>query len=1244
MIQRTVKVIIALSLLLAVPVTQAECQPSLIGTPCAYGGLAGTSRIEPGITLAAGNPIHLATGNKYQQDIDLPPNPALRGLELIRHYNAMDARTSVLGRGWTLSYDTQLHRVASGWQIVQADGGRIAFPDSSLNANKIHQTVNGTLQYSEGHYDWHLPSGDTLGFDRRGKLTTIQWPNGESLYIVRHADGDALDGHIQAVHNAHGRSLGFHYDIVHHQVRLTAVDTPLGRFDYSYDIPEAEPSSSPHRLVRIHRPDGMQRHYLYEPALQAGHHYALTGIKIESPWNDEHERVNTWAYDTRGRAIDSISTAAGKTRHKLQFDYRQESSRQHDGLTVVRDESGGETFFHTAIRGSHHVLTSVHGDGCFGCAAPGSQAAYDDHGRLTSINGTEIERTQAGAIRSVQPSGMGWPGLVLRYNNRGQRDQWESSVTGAEHMRYNDEGLPVERRFANGDTVTMAYDFQHRPVEVRERHGKTQSVTRLMWHGHQLVRIEHPGEVEARRYDKQGRVRERTLMRPPGSSGVPVQIREEFSYDDDHRLTKHQLPEGGSLHYHWGQGPQLKAIYWQDIKGRKHPVLEALPGEPGYRYGNGLHLDTAADASHLIRELRLRHQDHLIWAQELSYDSQQRIATEVHYQNTDKGGSQPSSWHYAYDDQSRLAGYRRISDENTSQDTVWLAWQEDGSAAAIRTHNGTRKPVAHRDASGLVTQVDGYELSYGASRRLESVTRSGRQIARFRHNAFGHRISRESASGGQTDYFYLNNQLVAETVHSEDGLWNLALSDAEPGFIITRRYVYAHHVPVAVIDYSPGARAGQLYAVHADLQGAPRLVTDREGRIRWQADYSPLGQAINLTGDLRLDLRLPGQVADPDTGWHDNVLRTYMPAWGHYLEPDPLGPVPGNQAYGYANQQPRRYADPMGLLLFAFDGTRQTADTRSNVWKMSQYYLDGPVHYHPGPGNAVFINWDTLTAQQAKQILETQWKWLLYELSRPEAAAEITPIDILGFSRGAALARHFGNMVAQNVHQGLFQFNDPFFGAVSACVDLRFMGLFDTVTQFGIAGSLNRNYDLSIAAAWEWVAHAVALHERRWLFPLTAASGETPDNVVEAPFIGAHSDIGGGVLPAAQGQPGGRGDLSNVALNWMIWQARAASVSLGDISDEHGSVSQPIVHDFRAPTLRTLHDGDRRVDAPDGQRWLSTQARHARLGREPRMQTESLIQRHKKWRSQGGPEVGVVDMDGYAQWLHDELGWQALPV
>src|SRR5690606_35013681 len=145
---------------------------------------------------------------------------------------------------------------------------------------------------------------------------------------------------------------------------------------------------------------------------------------------------------------------------------------------------------------------------------------------------------------------------------------------------------------------------------------------------------------------------------------------------------------------------------------------------------------------------------------------------------------------------------------------------------------------------------------------------------------------------------------------------------------------------------------------------------------------------------------------------------------GQYLEPDPLGPLPGSQALGYAAQQPRRYIDPLGLILFAFDGTRNSATTYSNVWKMSQAYLDGPVYYHSGPGNSMYIDWDAVTAGRAAQIVENQWQSLLNALSHSGSLLDHTPIDIIGYSRGAALARHFGNLVNQHTQDNLFSYHD----------------------------------------------------------------------------------------------------------------------------------------------------------------------------------------------------------------------------
>jgi RHS repeat-associated protein len=639
-----------------------------------------------------------------------------------------------------------------------------------------------------------------------------------------------------------------------------------------------------------------------------------------------------------------------------------------------------------------------------------------------------------------------------------------------------------------------------------------------------------------------------------------------------------------------------------------------------------------------VRLQALAYRGQPVWSASLDYDEGGRLARERH---TVVAAGHDRSWSYAYDARDRLVGARR-NGSAADVDTSWFAWNEDGSLAARHVNGATARPRIARDASGLPHMAEGFALSYGPNRRLVRVQEGDDVVAHYRHNAFGHRIAKRSRHG-DVDYFYLDNRLVAER-RNDAVLETAGPPHADTGNeplqpLVTRRYLYAHHALVGVIDYVDG----ELYYAHSDPVGAPRVLTDATRTIRWLADYQPTGAAERVSGDLTLNLRLPGQVLDEETGWHDNVLRTYAPRLGHYLEPDPLGPVPGNQALGYADQQPRRHIDPLGLILFAFDGTRNNAQSQSNVWKMSQYYLDGPVYYHSGPGNPYYVDWNAITAWQASQIIDTQWLSLLNALGRADGGREHIPIDIIGFSRGAALARHFANLVGQHVDHGLFSYHDSVRGLVTACVDLRFMGLFDTVAQFGLAGSRNSNYDLSIASAWQWVAHAVALHERRWLFPLTSVQHGLSENTVEAPFIGAHADIGGGALMLDDGTMGSRGDLSDVALNWMIWQARAASLRFGDVAAHDAEISDPILHDLRSPALRSVQDGDRRVDGPGGTLMYGYQHDHPGLGSAQRQDVEALIARVENWRNSAGDEVGHVDMQAYALWLQRELGWAALP-
>lgn len=137
-------------------------------------------------------------------------------------------------------------------------------------------------------------------------------------------------------------------------------------------------------------------------------------------------------------------------------------------------------------------------------------------------------------------------------------------------------------------------------------------------------------------------------------------------------------------------------------------------------------------------------------------------------------------------------------------------------------------------------------------------------------------------------------------------------------------------------------------------------------------------------------------------------------------------------------------------------------------------------------------------------------------------------IDVIGFSRGAALALHFTNVLGGETfrtRQG--QKVKP---------QVRFLGLWDVVAAFGIPIDLgpirfqriNIGYKLKLADHVTYCFHAVALDERRDAFRVTRV-----DNGYQVWFRGVHSDVGGGNQNAK---------LSNIALAWMLRKAAGAGL------------------------------------------------------------------------------------------------------
>lgn len=131
-------------------------------------------------------------------------------------------------------------------------------------------------------------------------------------------------------------------------------------------------------------------------------------------------------------------------------------------------------------------------------------------------------------------------------------------------------------------------------------------------------------------------------------------------------------------------------------------------------------------------------------------------------------------------------------------------------------------------------------------------------------------------------------------------------------------------------------------------------------------------------------------------------------------------------------------------------------------------------------------------------------------------------LDLFGFSRGAAAARHLANEVLKQ-RKGLLEAVidrrklplSPEFTWANGCISLKVIGLFDTVAAIGgisdrgnVSDSVNKRVNLFLPPGCaEEVIHLVAGDEQRRNFSLNSI---TPGWSREITVPGAHSNVGGG--------------------------------------------------------------------------------------------------------------------------------------
>ncbi|OVE47593.1 T6SS phospholipase effector Tle1-like catalytic domain-containing protein [Chromobacterium violaceum] len=156
-------------------------------------------------------------------------------------------------------------------------------------------------------------------------------------------------------------------------------------------------------------------------------------------------------------------------------------------------------------------------------------------------------------------------------------------------------------------------------------------------------------------------------------------------------------------------------------------------------------------------------------------------------------------------------------------------------------------------------------------------------------------------------------------------------------------------------------------------------------------------------------------------------------------------------------------------------------------------------------------------------------------------------VNVIGFSRGATLARAFINKLLNEKSgkdsEGKLIYKLDYYG-MTVPLEIGFLGLFDTVASVG-GPQLHADWasDLRVPPSVKRCVHLVAAHEVRKAFPLDSIQYQNkyPENSEEVVYPGVHSDVGGGYYPNEQGRSL---EYTKIPLREMYLEALKAGVGL----------------------------------------------------------------------------------------------------
>jgi RHS repeat-associated protein len=538
-----------------------------------------------------------------------------------------------------------------------------------------------------------------------------------------------------------------------------------------------------------------------------------------------------------------------------------------------------------------------------------------------------------------------------------------------------------------------------------------------------------------------------------------------------------------------------------------------------------------------------------------------------------------------------LGNWAGFDNQGTTQTRTADAANQIGS---ITASSGPTPVTPVYDAAGNMTLAPSgndpsvpLHLKYDAWNRLVEVRADssgspGAVIATYVYDGRNYRTAKTVGSNPTQDFYYNESWQLLETRSA-------GVAHGLEKYLYDPRYIDA---PVLRFydantdgDLADAGDTTLYYTQDANFN-TTALIDQSTGDVAERYSYDPYGNTTVydaswsvLTTGSAVDnaIMYAGYHADAETGFDLARNRYYDAVLGVWVSRDPMIYIDGYNEYQLDRGSPINGIDPSGLALFAFDGTsnytnpntsdRASSDT--NVAKMYQNYTGDNRYYYGGVGNSSEHPWYTpsrlfglSSGLGSDDYIKTAFENLVSSYNSGDKI-----IDIIGFSRGSAEALEFLNRISDGIpdkkHPGLIFCN----------VKVRFVGLFDTVTSYGVDAELtSRNDGAPVSVSGkrtgiptagvviQRISHAIARDENRSQFPWHYIIGAN-----QTIFPGVHADIGGGYPEDG---------VSNIPLKWMIKQGREVGVPFKPGYEDHLRINPNEFHDSQTWYYWTLGVGE----------------------------------------------------------------------